>query len=200
MGLLNKNNDNNEMYLIVGLGNPGPKYELTRHNIGFQVVDSIAKKIGEKFKRVQFNALIAKGTFKGKKVILAKPQTYMNNSGQAVGSLARYYKIDIKNVIVIFDDVDLPYETIRVRSEGGSGGHKGMKSIIQHFSNSQEFPRIRFGVGRPPGRMDTADYVLQRFSKEEEKHLELYIQKASDAIFDVIENDIVHAMNHFNGS
>ena len=198
MGLLNK--DNEKIYLIVGLGNPGLKYELTRHNIGFQVANFIAKKIDEKFKRVQFNALITKGTYKGKKIILAKPQTYMNNSGQAVGSLARYYKVDIKNVIVIYDDVDLPFETIRVRSEGGSGGHKGMKSIIQHFSNSQDFPRIRFGVGRPPGRMDTADYVLQRFSKEEEKILDLYIQKAADAIFDIVENDIVHAMNHFNGS
>lgn len=198
MGLLNK--DNEKIYLIVGLGNPGLKYELTRHNIGFQVANFIAKKIDEKFKRVQFNALIAKGTYKGKKIILVKPQTYMNNSGQAVGSLARYYKVDIKNVIVIFDDVDLPFETIRVRSEGGSGGHKGMKSIIQHFSNSQDFPRIRFGVGRPPGRMVTADYVLQRFNKEEEKILDLYIQKAADAIFDIVENDIVHAMNHFNGS
>ncbi len=198
MGLINKDKD--EIYLIVGLGNPGVKYELTRHNIGFQVVDFIANKIDEKFKRVQFNALIAKGSYKGKKIILTKPQTFMNNSGQSVGSLARYYKVDFENVIVIFDDVDLPFETIRVRSEGGSGGHKGMKSIIQHLGNSQEFPRIRFGVGRPPGRMDTADYVLQRFNKEEEKFIDLYIQKASDAIFDIIENDIVHAMNHFNGS
>jgi PTH1 family peptidyl-tRNA hydrolase len=198
MGLINKDKD--EIYLIVGLGNPGVKYELTRHNIGFQVVDFIANKIDEKFKRVQFNALIAKGSYKGKKIILVKPQTFMNNSGQSVGSLARYYKVDFENVIVIFDDVDLPFETIRIRSEGGSGGHKGMKSIIQHLGNSLEFPRIRFGVGRPPGRMDTADYVLQRFSKEEEKFIDLYIQKASDAIFDIVENDIVHAMNHFNGS
>ena len=196
MALFNKEN---ETYLVIGLGNPGQKYELTRHNIGFQVLNQVASEIGEKFKRVQFNAILAKGSYRGKKVILAKPHTFMNNSGQAVGSLARYYKVDLGNVIVVYDDVDLPYETIRVRSEGGTGGHNGMKSIIKHFGNTQNFPRIRFGVGRPPGRMETADYVLQRFSKEEERHLELYIRKASDAILDIIDFDITHAMNKFNG-
>ncbi len=168
--------------LVVGLGNPGTRYEDNRHNIGFQVLDEIAKVYRLDFTRSERHAQTIHSTVedlvtvqadthlpsavKGQRVILAKPQTWMNESGRAVGALARYYKIPSQHVLVIYDDLDIPLGTLRYRREGSSGGHKGMQSIIQHLG-TQAFPRLRLGIGRPPGRMPAAAYVLQDFSDEE---------------------------------
>ncbi len=155
-----------DRYLIVGLGNPGREYEKTRHNIGFRCVDAIAAAYGFKFGKKQSKALVADGVIAGQKVLLAKPQTYMNLSGEAVRGLMDFYKIPLANLLVITDDLDIPAGTLRIREKGGAGGQKGLKSIIAHLG-TQEFARMRVGIGRPPGRMDPAAYVLQDFDKSE---------------------------------
>jgi PTH1 family peptidyl-tRNA hydrolase len=161
-------------------------------------VDRLAKDLGTTFSRVEADSLIAKTSYEGKRIILIKPQTYMNNSGRAVKQLVKYYKIPLENSIILFDDVDLPLGTIRIRTEGGSGGQKGMASIIQHLG-TQSFPRLRIGIGRPPGKMDAAAYVLQNFSKSEKEILEITIDKAVKAVQTFISYDIETAMNKFNG-
>src|SRR5512146_169983 len=153
-------------FLIVGLGNPGRQYRDTRHNIGFTVIDRLASALGVAFSRLQFRALTVDVRYQGKRVILAKPQTYMNESGQAVGSLARFYKIPVENIVVAHDDVDLSFGVIRLRPGGSSAGQKGVESIINRLG-TQEFPRLRLGVGRPPGQKMAAAYVLQEFSRTE---------------------------------
>ena len=190
-------NPSSETYLIVGLGNPGKEHRNNRHNIGFMVVDAVAKKIGVEFTRVQSKALVTKGEYDGYRLILAKPQTFMNLSGQAVGALARFYKLKQENILIIFDDVDLPLETLRLRPEGGSSGQKGMKSIIQALG-VQEFPRLRVGIGRPPGKMQTPDYVLQNFSKQEEDVLPFVLDRASEAVLKFVADGIEEAMNTYN--
>ncbi|MBN1231294.1 MAG: aminoacyl-tRNA hydrolase [Anaerolineales bacterium] len=184
-------------YFIVGLGNPGQEYLDTRHNVGFMVVDRVAQRMELEFNKLQSKALVAKGKFNELNVLLVKPRTFMNNSGQAVGALVRYYKVSPGNILIVYDDVDLSPGFLRIRMEGGSGGHKGMKSIIQHLS-TQEFPRLRVGIGRPPGRMETPDYVLQRFSKKEEEDLPFLLDRASDAVFAFMQNGIEDAMTRFN--
>lgn len=186
-----------EMVLIAGLGNPGLTYQNNRHNIGFMVVDEIARRLGTSFTRVEQRALVAKADYLGRRILLAKPRTYMNLSGQAIGGLARFYKIPPAQVLVIFDDADLPYETIRLRHEGGSSGQKGMKSIIEHLG-TQEFPRLRVGIGRPPGRMSTPDYVLQDFSKDQMLTLAFVQEKAAEAALAFAAEGIVPAMNKYN--
>jgi len=190
--------ESTNLYLIVGLGNPGKEYQNNRHNAGFMAVDRLAKDLGTTFSRVEADSLIAKTSYEGKRIILIKPQTYMNNSGRAVKQLVKYYKIPLENSIILFDDVDLPLGTIRIRTEGGSGGQKGMASIIQHLG-TQSFPRLRIGIGRPPGKMDAAAYVLQNFSKSEKEILEITIDKAVKAVQTFISYDIETAMNKFNG-
>ncbi|MDH5606554.1 MAG: aminoacyl-tRNA hydrolase, partial [Anaerolineae bacterium] len=144
------NKENPNTYLLIGLGNPGRDFEMNRHNIGFMVISHIAKKIGLEFSRVKSNALITDGHYQGHKVILAKPRTFMNLSGQAVQSLLKFYKIPLENLLLIYDDADLEFETLRLRPEGGSAGQKGVKSVIQHLG-TENFPRLRVGLGRPPG-------------------------------------------------
>ena len=190
--------ESTNLYLIVGLGNPGKEYQNNRHNAGFMAVDRLAKDLGTTFSRVEADSLIAKTSYEGKRIILIKPQTYMNNSGRAVKQLVKYYKIPLENSIILFDDVDLPLGTIRIRTEGGSGGQKGMASIIQHLG-TQSFPRLRIGIGRPPGKMDAAAYVLQNFSKSEKEILKITIDKAVKAVQTFISYDIETAMNKFNG-
>ena len=185
-------------FLIAGLGNPGRQYAGNRHNVGFMVVSRLAEKLGETFKRVESNALVAKANHRGIRLILAKPQTYMNGSGNAVRSLLRYYKIPPQQLLVVFDDVDLPLETLRLRAEGGSGGQKGMQSIIEQL-DSETFPRLRVGIGRPPGRMEAADYVLQNFSKSEQELLELTLNRAVEAILTFVTDGLDKAMNVYNG-
>lgn len=190
---------NDSPYLIAGLGNPGQQYSANRHNVGFMVLDQLANQFGVKFSRMEFKALISKAEHQGKRLILAKPQTYMNLSGQAVGAILRYYKIPVAQLLVIYDDVDLPFETLRLRPEGGSGGQKGMQSIIENLG-SQEIPRLRVGIGRPPGRMEAADYVLQDFSKAELEILPFALDRATRAVLTYINNGLEMAMNQVNPS
>ena len=186
-----------QTYLIIGLGNPGRDYQRNRHNIGFMLADELAERLGTKFRRMKHKALLTSARYKGAKIILAKPQTYMNKSGQAVSTLVRFYKIPLTNLLVAYDDVDLPFETIRLRPSGGSAGQKGMKSIIRQLG-SQDFPRLRLGIGRPPGRMSTPDYVLQDFSQQESDVLPFVLDRAADAALTFISEGIEAAMTKYN--
>jgi PTH1 family peptidyl-tRNA hydrolase len=196
---LNQKTDSQEIYLIVGLGNPGREYRNTRHNMGFLAVDALIQKLGFSRSKVQNKAIINTGSLQGQKVILAKPQTYMNLSGQAVSGLVNFYKIPLNHLLVINDDVDIPFGTIRIRPGGGSAGQKGVGSIIEKLG-TQEFARMRLGVGRPPGQMSTPDYVLQQFSKDEEEFLRNFLDKADLAVEEFILNGLDAAMNKFNGT
>ena len=184
-------------YLIAGLGNPGRRYRLSRHNIGFKIIDAFAEQHGERLLRVQNQALVATFHHPAGKIILVKPQTMMNNSGRAVAALARFYQIPFDNLLVVFDDLDLPAGKLRLRPQGGSGGHRGMRSIIE-LLGSQDFPRLRVGIGRPPGNMDPADYVLQRFSPAEEDLLPILLGDATDAIEMFLAEGIEAAMTRYN--
>jgi peptidyl-tRNA hydrolase, PTH1 family len=188
---------NNIRYLIVGLGNPGMKYQNNRHNVGFMTLNRLASKLGISFNRFEHKSLVIKSEYYGKKIILAKPQTYMNNSGKSVSTLIRYYKIPLSNVLVVYDDVDLQFGEIRMRPKGGSSGQKGMASIIEYLG-SQEFPRLRIGIDRPPSRMSAADYVLQDFSKQDLIFLEEILEIATDSILTFIENGLEIAMTKYN--
>lgn len=187
-----------ESYLIVGLGNPGREYRSTRHNIGFMVVDQLAKELGVGFSRVQSNSLVVHANRDGKRIILAKPHTYMNLSGQAVNSLLKFYKLSLDQILIAHDDIDLPFGTLRMRPGGGSAGQKGLASIIERLG-TQEFPRLRVGVGRPPGRMEAADYVLQEFSKDDREMLPAILSRAGEAALVFINEGLEKAMNQFNG-
>jgi len=183
--------------LIAGLGNPGREYRQTRHNIGFMLMDHLAEQLNLTFGRMQHKALITTGHYQGHKIILAKPQTFMNNSGQSIGALMRFYKLSLENLLIACDDVDLPFETLRLRPSGGSAGQKGMKSIIQHLG-SQDFPRLRLGIGRPPGRMYTANYVLQKFAANDSEALAIFLVRAGDAVYRFVSSGIDDAMTSFN--
>ena len=183
--------------LIVGLGNPGREYRLTRHNAGFLLLDRLAADLGTTFGRIQHKALVARTRYAGKKLILAKPQTYMNLSGQSVGALMRFYKLPPEVLLVAYDDVDLPFGTLRLRPKGGAGGHKGMKSIQERLG-TQNFPRLRIGIGRPPGRMDAAAYVLQQFSSQEQEILPLVFDRGLEAIRRMLTEGLDSAMNYVN--
>ena len=187
-----------ETYLIVGLGNPGREYKENRHNIGFMLIDRLALRLDARMTRLQSKALVGATRYNDAKVILAKTQTFMNLSGQAVQGLARFYKVSLENLIVAHDDLDLPFETIRLRPGGGAGGQKGVKSTIQHLGTN-DFPRLRLGIGRPPGRMDPAAYVLQDFARGDEQFLSETLDRASDAVFAFIDEGLDIAMNKFNG-
>ncbi len=184
-------------YLVVGLGNPGREYAQTRHNAGFMLADALAARLGVRFRRLQFKALTTDARYGKAKIILAKPQTYMNLSGQAVAPLLRFYKIPPERLLVAYDDLDLPLGTVRLRPKGGHGGHKGMRSIIERLG-TQEFPRLRLGIGRPPGRMDAAAYVLQPFSPAEKDLMSLAIARGVEGIFRWWEEDLSAAMNLVN--
>jgi peptidyl-tRNA hydrolase, PTH1 family len=185
--------------LIVGLGNPGREYAGNRHNIGFQIADRAAAAQQLAFRKVQFQALIATGRLRDRRVVIAKPQTYMNDSGRAVSALLNFYKIPRDRLLVIFDDLDLPFGTIRLRSDGGAGGHNGMRSIIAQLGDA-DFSRLRVGLGRPPGRIDPAAFVLQDFSRDEALELPGIIERAAQAIETFVVSDIATAMNQFNSS
>lgn len=184
-------------YLLVGLGNPGNEYRETRHNVGFMLMDKLAARLGAAFSRVEAQALVTKSEYQGRRLILAKPQTFMNLSGKAVGTLLRYYKVPLDHLLVAYDDVDLPLGTLRLRAEGGSAGQRGMKSIIE-TAGTQAFPRLRIGIDRPPGRMDAADYVLQTFSRQQVELLPGVLERAADAVLKFVVEGIQPAMNQFN--
>ncbi|MBK5108637.1 MAG: aminoacyl-tRNA hydrolase [Anaerolineales bacterium] len=184
-------------FLIAGLGNPGREYKASRHNIGFMLVSHLAEELGVTFSRVQSKALVTKTEYQGSRLILAKPQTYMNLSGQAVGSLVKFYKIEFDHLLVVYDDVDLPYGRIRMRPSGGSAGQKGMRSIIDQLG-TQDFPRMRFGIGRPPGSKGAASYVLRDFSGEDAEFLPSVLDRGVEAILTYIREDLTTAMNRYN--
>lgn len=185
------------MRLIVGLGNPGTKYALTRHNMGFIVLQALAGETAIPVARRGHDALYGAGKINGETVILAKPRTYMNLSGVAVGKLARFFKIESGNIIVIHDDLDIPFKDIRVKKGGGDGGHKGLMSITGHLGRS-DFIRIRTGIGRPDLKGMVESYVLSPFSKEEMESVPLIAERASRAVREVISSGIQAAMNAFN--
>ncbi|CAJ2676173.1 unnamed protein product [Trifolium pratense] len=172
----------NEPWLIVGLGNPGKTFSGTRHNVGFEMVDTIAQAEGISMKSVSFKALFGKGYIGDVPVILAKPQTFMNLSGESVGAIVSYYKIPLKQVLVIFDDLDLPFAKLRLLPKGGHGGQNGMKSIINHLKGNSAFPRLRIGIGRPPGKMDPAAFVLRSFTKQEREELDFTLHRGLEAV------------------
>ena len=188
-----------ETFLIVGLGNPGREYRENRHNIGFMLIDRLSVRLDARLRRMQSKAILGSVTHEENKIILAKPQTFMNLSGQAIQGLMRFYKIPLENLIVAHDDLDLPFGTLRIRPGGGAGGQKGIKSTIQHLG-TQDFPRLRLGIGRPPGRMDAAAYVLQDFAKGDQQILSETLDRAADAVQAFIDAGLDKAMNQFNGT
>lgn len=188
---------NGASFLIIGLGNPGREYQNTRHNIGFMAVDLLAKRMNVDFTRAKLKALVTDGNLVGKKIILAKPQTFMNKSGHSTNSLLKFYKLSHQNLLVIYDDVDLPFDTLRIKPSGGSAGHKGMGSIIEQLGTN-DFPRLRLGIGRPAGVKQAANYVLKPFNKGESEILDIYLARAADAIQAFLTYGIDYAMTNFN--
>lgn len=187
-----------EMYLIVGLGNPGKQYQKTRHNIGFDVIDMLAEKYNISIDIAKHKGLLGKGIIEGQRVVLVKPMTYMNNSGECVREVMDYYKLTIDNIIVIFDDINLEPGKLRLRPRGSAGGHNGIKSIIAYLK-SEEFKRIKFGVGNKPKGWDLVDWVLGQFPDEWSADLKEGKQKACEAVRWIISEGIESGMNHFNG-
>lgn len=186
-----------DIFLIVGLGNPGREYAETRHSIGFRIADRLAQTLGVRFSRQQNHAFVASGTRAGVKLVLVKPQTFMNLSGQSVSALVRFYKVPLTDLLVCCDDIDLPFGTIRLRASGGSAGQRGMQSILDSLG-TKEVPRLRFGVGRPPGKMDAADYVLRTFESFEEESVPVVVDKAVQAVLTFVDSGLADAMNRFN--
>lgn len=188
-----------DTYLLIGLGNPGREYRNTRHNVGFMLIDRLIVRLNAQGLKVQSKAIVTTATHEGRKLILAKPQTYMNLSGQSAQSLLNFYKLPIENMLVAHDDLDIPFGTIRIRPKGGPGGQGGMASTIQQLG-TKDFARLRIGIGRPPGRMDPAAFVLQDFSREEMKLLSEIIDRAADAALTFVTDGLNKAMNKYNGS
>ena len=184
------------MFVIAGLGNPGKKYENTRHNMGFLVVDRIAEKCGISVNRMKHRALVGEGRLSGRKALLVKPQTYMNLSGESVREVVDYYDVDLEDVIVIYDDFDLETGSIRVRKKGSAGSHNGMKSVISHLG-SGDFPRVRIGIGKSGG-LDWKDFVIGKVASQEKDVIAEAVDKAADAVLCILEKGIDRAMNEYN--
>lgn len=189
----------NDTWLIVGLGNPGKEYARTRHNAGFRAIDDLADTLGCKIDKLKFQGLYGQTTYRGKKLLLLKPQTFMNSSGRSVLQLSAYFHIPPQRIIVLFDDISLEPGRLRVRADGSAGGHNGIKSIIGELG-SQDFPRVKIGVGaKPHPEQDLADWVLSNFGASEEKALAAALPKAGEAALTVIEKGVPEAANCFNG-
>ena len=186
------------MYLIVGLGNPGVEYAATRHNIGFDMITFLSDKYNIPMRGKEGKAVVGKGIINGQKVMLAQPQTYMNLSGESVRALMDYYKLDIKDLVVIYDDISLSVGQVRIRAKGSAGGHNGIKRIIAHLG-TQEFARIKIGVGAKPEGGDLVKHVLGRFSKEEDSMFRDVFALAEEGLLPILEDDIRKAMNAVNG-
>ena len=190
----------NETWLSVGLGNPGKDYERTRHNCGFRAVDLLADQLGCRIDKGKFQGLYGQTVYQGKKLMLLKPQTYMNLSGRSVLQLSAYFSIPPQRIIVLFDDISLPPGRLRIRADGSAGGHNGIKSIIAELG-SQDFPRVKIGVGaKAHPEQDLADHVLSTFSSLEEKALAVSLKNAADAALAIIDHGVSEAANRFNGS
>jgi PTH1 family peptidyl-tRNA hydrolase len=185
-------------FVLVGLGNPGREYRDNRHNIGFMAIDFIGLALGIKLTRFQSRALVGSGMYEGNKVILAKPQTFMNLSGQPVGSLVKFHQVPLEQLIVIHDDIDLPVGMIRIRPMGGAAGQKGLASIIERLG-TEDFPRMRLGVGRPPDSKMAADYVLRNFSKSDQVVIKQVLERSMEGAKVFMRLGIATAMNQFNG-
>ena len=186
-------------FLLIGLGNPGREYQTNRHNFGFMLIDRLAVRLGARGLKVQSKAIVTSAIYEDRKLILAKPKTYMNLSGQSIQGLAHFYKLPLENMLVAYDDLDIPFGTIRLRPGGGPGGQKGVASTIERLG-TKDFARLRLGIGRPPGRMDPAAYVLQDFSRDEVKILSELLDRAADAALEFVMNGLDKAMNKFNGT
>lgn len=186
------------MKLIVGLGNPTAQYDKTRHNVGFEVIDQLVERYNIPLDTMKHKGIYGKGVIEGQTVILLKPMTYMNLSGESVVQVANYYKIDSSDVIVIYDDINLDVGRLRIRKKGSAGGHNGIKNIIQHLG-TDEFPRIRVGVGMKPGNMDLAKYVLSRFSEDEQALMNTGYDRACEVAKLMLQDEIEKAMNEYNG-
>lgn len=187
-----------DTFLLIGLGNPGREYKDTRHNFGFMLIDRIAVRLNARGMKVQSKAIVTDAMYEDRKLILAKPQTYMNLSGQSVQGLVHFYKIPLTNLMVLSDDLDIPFGTIRIRAAGGPGGQRGLSSVIESLG-TKDFPRLRLGIGRPPGRMDPANFILQNFSRDEVKSISEILDRAADAALEFVKNGLDAAMNKFNG-
>lgn len=185
------------MYYIVGLGNPGFKYENTRHNVGFLTIDYLARKNSIDVRKIKFKSLVGQGIISGQKVMLIKPQTYMNNSGEAIREIYKYFDFEHHKLIIIYDDIDIDFGTIRIRKKGSAGTHNGMKSIIYNLE-FDDFPRIKIAVGKKPLYMDLANFVLSGFSKNEGKVIEDEIRLTSDALEMILNEGINKSMSLFN--
>ena len=185
------------MYLIVGLGNPENEYANTRHNMGFNVINEISDKCNIKVSKSKFDALYGMGEINGKRVILVKPQTYMNLSGESIIKFKKFYKISNKEIIVIYDDIDLAVGDIRLKPKGGAGTHNGMRSVLQNL-NTEEFIRVRVGIGTPANKEDMINYVIGAIPKREKEILDESVKRASESVLEVLQNGIDVAMNKFN--
>jgi PTH1 family peptidyl-tRNA hydrolase len=186
-----------DRYLLVGLGNPGPRYAATRHNAGFFVVDLLAERLGGRFKAHKGRADVLEGRLAGASVVLAKPRSYMNESGGPVVSVARFFKVPVERVVVVHDELDLPYGALRLKQGGGDGGHNGLRSVSSALG-SKDYLRVRFGIGRPPGRQDPAEFVLREFTAAERKELALHVDRAADATEALLANGLEAAQNTYN--
>ena len=185
------------MYIIAGLGNPGSKYENTRHNMGFLAIDNLAKRLNINVNRIKFKGLVGEGRIGNEKIVLLKPQTYMNNSGESIREILSFYKETPENLIVFVDDIDIGFANLRIKKGGSAGTHNGLKSII-HLIQSDEFPRIKIGVGKQYEGQDLADFVLSGFSKSDGAEIEKTIDLAVDAAVEIVENNVESAMNKYN--
>ena len=192
-----QNRGDKNMIVIAGLGNPGKEYDKTKHNVGFWVIDQLAKEYNIDVTKFKHKALIGDGVIAGKKVLLVKPQTYMNLSGESIREILKFYKIPIEQFYVIYDDTSLPLSSVRIREKGSAGGHNGIKNIIAHL-NTDAFIRIKVGIGENPNGWDLADYVLAKFSKDDEPLILSGVEKASHAIEILLTKGIVEAMNQTN--
>jgi len=186
------------MFVLAGLGNMGPQYERTRHNVGFDTIDFLAAKYRITNFKSKHKSLIADGVIQGQKTLLVKPQTYMNNSGEAIREILDYYKIPPENLIVVYDDADIDVGKLRIRAKGSAGTHNGMRSILSHIK-TEDFPRIRIGIGKAPEHMDMADYVLSRFNEDERKLINNAIERAALAAVTIICASVDTAMSKYNG-
>ena len=191
-------NNRQDPFLIVGLGNPGMKYRKTRHNFGFMVLDALAYELSIPLKKLKFKAMIGEGRLNDAKLILARPLTYMNNSGDAVWQLAKFFKVPNEHIMVAHDDLDLPLGVLRLRPGGGASGQRGVASIIQKL-DTQDFARVRLGISRPPGQMDPVDYVLEKFLPSEKTLRDIVIKEAVAAIQVFVREGLNAAMNRYNG-
>jgi len=186
-----------DLSVVIGLGNPGTRFENTRHNVGFDAVDRLSRKHNIAITKVKHKAVIGDGVIEGHRVLLVKPQTFMNLSGESVREIIEWYKVPVKNIIIIYDDIDLPVGKIRIRPKGSSGTHNGMRSVIYQIQ-SDDFPRIRIGVDKPPQGWELADFVLSKFSPDERKIVDKAIENAADAVEVILKSGIDNAMNRFN--